>query len=183
MITTVKGTRDILPPDSYIWNCVEVLAAEVFQGFGYGEIRTPLMEPTELFTRSIGEDTDIVNKEMYTFLDKKGRSLTLRPEGTAPVVRAMIEHELLKQQGAQPRVYYVGPMFRYERPQAGRQRQFNTAGVEFFGCPSPLADAAQGPALLCTSGSRLERGSLTVARRSLRCTIRRRCSRMPASVV
>ena len=136
-----RGTRDILPDEVPYFQFLEDTARSVFERYGYREIRTPMFESTELFVRGIGEETDIVSKEMYTFQDRKGRSLTLRPEGTAPVVRAMIEHELLKQQGAQPRVYYIGPMFRYERPQAGRQRQFNTAGVEFFGCPSPLADA------------------------------------------
>lgn len=136
-----RGTRDILPDEAPYFQFLEATARAVFERYGYREIRTPMFESTELFVRGIGEETDIVSKEMYTFQDRKGRSLTLRPEGTAPVVRAMIEHELLKQQGAQPRVYYIGPMFRYERPQAGRQRQFNTAGVEFFGCASPLADA------------------------------------------
>ena len=147
MITTVKGTRDILPPDSFVWNRVEAVAREVFHGFGYGEIRTPLMEPTELFTRGIGEDTDIVNKEMYTFPDKKGRSLTLRPEGTAPVARAYISNGM----HALPhplRLYYIGPMFRYERPQKGRYRQFHQIGAEVTGVTSPRVDA-QVLVMLC----------------------------------
>ena len=136
----VRGAKDILPDEISYFQMMESAARSVFARYGYSEIRTPIFEYTEVFTRSIGEETDIVSKEMYTFPDRKGRSLTLRPEGTAPVVRAMIEHNILKAQ-PQTKVYYIGPMFRYERPQAGRQRQFNTAGVEFFGCPSPLADA------------------------------------------
>ncbi len=140
-IKALRGTKDILPDEAPYFQMLEDTARRVFSRYGYSEIRTPMFEATELFARGIGEETDIVSKEMYTFEDRKGRSLTLRPEGTAPVVRAMIEHALLKQQGVQQKVFYLGPMFRYERPQAGRQRQFNTAGVEFFGCASPLADA------------------------------------------
>ena len=167
MITTVKGTRDILPPDSYIWNRVEVLAAEVFQGFGYGEIRTPLMEPTELFTRSIGEDTDIVNKEMYTFLDKKGRSLTLRPEGTAPVARAYISNSMHTLPHPL-RLYYVGPMFRYERPQKGRYRQFFQIGAELIGLEEPAADLEM-LSLLVAFLSKLEFTDLSVGLNSVGC--------------
>lgn len=140
-IKALRGTKDILPEEAPYFHMLEDTARRVFERYGYSEIRTPMFEATELFARGIGEETDIVSKEMYTFEDRKGRSLTLRPEGTAPAVRAMIEHGLLKQQGVQQKVYYLGPMFRYERPQAGRQRQFNTAGVEFFGCDSALADA------------------------------------------
>ena len=140
-IKAPRGTRDILPEEAPYFQFMEDTARRVFGLYGYEEIRTPIFESTDLFTRSIGEETDIVSKEMYTFEDRRGRSLTLRPEGTAPVVRAMVEHGLLKQQGAQMKVFYAGPMFRYERPQAGRQRQFHTVGVEYFGCPSPLADA------------------------------------------
>ena len=140
MITALRGTVDILPPVSGVWQSVEMAAHSLFGRYGYEEIRTPVFEQTELFVRTIGDTTDIVEKEMYTFPDKKGRSLTLRPEGTACVVRACIEHKLF----AQPRVvklYYMGPMFRYERPQAGRQRQFHQIGAELFGTYSPLADA------------------------------------------
>jgi len=108
--------------------------------FGYGEIRTPIFESTELFTRSVGEETDIVQKEMYTFVDKGGRSLTLRPEGTAPTIRAFIENSMIND-GLPQRFYYIGPMFRYERPQAGRLRQFHQFGVELIGSAEPSADA------------------------------------------
>jgi len=167
MITTVKGTRDILPPDSFVWNRVEAVAREVFHGFGYGEIRTPLMEPTELFTRGIGEDTDIVNKEMYTFPDKKGRSLTLRPEGTAPVARAYISNAM----HALPhplRLYYIGPMFRYERPQKGRYRQFGQIGAEILGPEEPAADVEMF-ALLVDFLNRLEFTDLAVGLNSVGC--------------
>ena len=140
MIKALRGTHDILPQESGLWQKVEQTARELFARYGYNEIRTPAFERTELFVRSIGEATDIVEKEMYSFQDKKGRSLTLRPEGTACVVRACLEHKLLAQQGALQKLYYLGPMFRYERPQAGRQRQFYQIGVEMFGTYSPLAD-------------------------------------------
>ena len=138
-IQSLRGTADILPPQSALWNEVERKVAEHFERYGYELIRTPIIEQSELFLRSIGEDTDIVEKEMYTFSDRKGRSVTLRPEGTACVVRAAMQHELLGQKIR--KFYYMGPMFRYERPQAGRQRQFNQLGVEMFGTYSPLADA------------------------------------------
>lgn len=134
-----RGTRDILPLEVKSWQFLEEKARSVFSGYNYEEIRTPIFEATELFTRSIGEDTDIVGKEMYTFTDKGERSITLRPEETAPVVRACIENNLFGQ-GEQVKLYYVGPMFRYERPQAGRQRQFHQAGVEVFGSSDPLVD-------------------------------------------
>ena len=119
MIQRARGTRDILPPESRLWAAVEAEAHRVFGGFGYDEIRLPVMEPTELFVRGVGEGTDIVGKEMYTFADRKGRSLTLRPEGTAGVARAFIENSLA--QRPQPiRLTYFGPMFRYERMQRGR---------------------------------------------------------------
>ena len=138
-IQSLRGTADILPPQSALWNEVERKVAEHFERYGYELIRTPIIEQSELFLRSIGEDTDIVEMEMYTFSDRKGRSVTLRPEGTACVVRAAMQHELLGQKIR--KFYYMGPMFRYERPQAGRQRQFNQLGVEMFGTYSPLADA------------------------------------------
>jgi len=141
MIKALRGTYDILPPETTLWQKVEQKTRELFESYGYGEIRTPVFERTELFTRSIGEATDIVEKEMYTFQDRKGRSCSLRPEATACVVRACLEHKLLNQQGKIHKFFYIGPMFRYDRPQAGRQRQFNQVGVELFGSYSPLADA------------------------------------------
>ncbi len=139
MIRKVRGTRDILPPDSRLWSEVEAVARRTFGGFGYEEIRLPLLEPTELFVRSVGEDTDIVAKEMYTFADRKGRSLSLRPEGTAGVARAFIENGL--GQRPQPvRLSYLGPMFRYEKMQRGRYRQFAQIGIELLGAATPVAD-------------------------------------------
>jgi histidyl-tRNA synthetase len=136
----VKGTRDHLPPESERWASAEELARRIFRGHGYDEIRTPVLEDTALFARSVGETTDIVHKEMYTFQDRKGRSLTLRPENTAGVVRAIVEHGLAA--GTMPlRLFYVGPQFRYERPQAGRYREFRQIGAELFGVPGPAAEA------------------------------------------
>ncbi len=137
-IAAPRGTADLYPPESARWQAVEARMRDVAYRFGYGEIRTPMFEATELFVRGVGETTDIVEKEMYTFQDKGGRSMTLRPEWTAPVVRAMLEHNLLAQ-GAQ-RLYYIGPFFRYERPQAGRYRQANQFGTECFGFAGPEAD-------------------------------------------
>ena len=139
-IQSVRGVVDILPEGAGIWQFVEQKFRRVCRLYGFQEIRTPAFESTELFTKSIGEATDIVSKEMYTFPDRKGRSLTLRPEGTAPVVRAALEHSLIGGQESLAKLYYIGPMFRYERPQAGRQRQFHQVGVEFFGPAGPLAD-------------------------------------------
>jgi len=130
---------DILPDRIGLWHHLEENARSLFHRFGYCEIRTPLVEETQLFSRGIGEFTDIVTKEMYTFQDRKGRSLTLRPEGTASVVRAYVEHKLYAQR-AVSKFYYIGPMFRYERPQAGRNRQFFQIGAEAFGAASPLLD-------------------------------------------
>ncbi len=134
-----RGTRDILPSEIRTWQFIEDKARSVFESYNYAEIRTPIFEATELFTRSIGESTDIVGKEMYTFVDKGERSITLRPEETAPVVRAAIENNLFGQNEL-VKLYYLGPMFRYERPQAGRMRQFYQAGVEVFGSSDPLID-------------------------------------------
>jgi len=136
----IKGVQDILPPDVYLWQKVESAARQVFAPFGYREIRTPVMEFTEVFTRGIGETTDIVEKEMYTFSDRAGRSITLRPEGTAPVVRAYVENRLYTLPFPQ-KYFYIGPMFRYERPQKGRFRQFHQIGVEAFGEDDPRMDA------------------------------------------
>ncbi len=135
-----KGIHDILPPDISIWQKTEATAKELFQKYGYQEIRTPIIEHTDIFIRSIGENTDIVEKEMYTFSDRAGRSITLRPEGTASVVRAFIEHNLQNFTSPQ-KFYYTGPMFRYERPQKGRFRQFYQIGVEAFGERHPTMDA------------------------------------------
>jgi histidyl-tRNA synthetase len=132
--------RDILPPASATWNQVEAAARRIFTRFNYREIRTPLLEETALFARSVGEETDIVSKEMYTFDDRDGTSLTLRPENTASVLRAYIEHRLDQNPGVQ-KFYYLGPMFRRERPQKGRYRQFYQIGAEAIGGDSPLLDA------------------------------------------
>ncbi len=139
-LRAVKGTRDILPGEVEAWQWVEETCHRVFRLYDYREIRTPVFEPTELFVKSTGSDTDIVTKEMYTFADKAGRSLTLRPEGTPGVVRAVIQRGLLRQ-GDVDRLYYIGPMFRYERPQKGRYRQFAQIGVEVFGSAHPAVDA------------------------------------------
>jgi histidyl-tRNA synthetase len=136
----VKGTRDILPPASAVWNHVETAAREIFRVYNYHEIRTPIFEETALFARGVGEDTDIVTKEMYTFEDRDGSSLTLRPEATASVMRAYIEHRLDQIPGVK-KFYYMGPMFRRERPQKGRYRQFYQIGAEAIGSESPIVDA------------------------------------------
>jgi histidyl-tRNA synthetase len=140
MIRAVKGTRDILPPASAAWNHVEAVAREVFRTYNYLEIRTPLFEETALFARGVGEDTDIVGKEMYTWEDRDGSSLTLRPEATASVMRAYIEHRLDQIPGVK-KFYYIGPMFRRERPQKGRFRQFYQIGAEAIGSESPVIDS------------------------------------------
>ncbi|PRB84680.1 histidine--tRNA ligase [Pseudomonas sp. MYb185] len=132
--------NDILPADSALWQYLESTVAKVLAGYGYQQIRLPIVEPTELFKRSIGEVTDIVEKEMYTFADRNGDSLTLRPEGTAGCVRAMLEHGLLGG-GVSHKVWYTGPMFRHERPQKGRYRQFHQVGVETFNLTGPDIDA------------------------------------------
>ena len=136
----VRGTKDVLPGESAKWQHLTQKASSVYSRFGYSEIKTPVFEVTELFTRGIGETSDIVTKEMYTFLDKKGRSLTLRPEGTAGTVRAYIENNL-NTLPPPVKLYYIGPMFRYERPQAGRYREHWQMGVEAFGSDSPALDA------------------------------------------
>jgi histidyl-tRNA synthetase len=140
LTTAPRGTYDLMPNEALAWQWMEMIIREVFISYGYGEIRTPIFEHTELFLRGIGETTDIVEKEMYTFIDKGGRSISLRPEGTAPVVRAYIEHKL-HGQGGTTKLFYLGPMFRQERPQAGRFRQFHQFGVELLGEEAPLADA------------------------------------------
>jgi len=151
MIKAVRGTRDLLPPDTALWNFVETAARDIFRLYNFREIRTPIFEQTQLFARSVGEETDIVSKEMYTWEDRgraasdKGESLTLRPENTAGVVRAYIEHRLWERPGLQ-KLYYMGPQFRRERPQKGRYRQFYQIGAEAIGPPtagseSPSVDA------------------------------------------
>lgn len=138
-IQAIRGMNDILPTQSPIWQKLETVIRETVSAYGYSEIRTPIVESTHLFKRSIGEVTDIVEKEMYTFDDRNGDSLTLRPEGTASTVRAGNEHGLLYNQ--EQRLWYMGPMFRHERPQKGRYRQFNQFGVEVYGIPSADIDA------------------------------------------
>jgi histidyl-tRNA synthetase len=138
-IQALRGTRDILPGEVGVWQRVEAIAREILAQAAYQEIRVPIFEQTDLYERGIGEATDVVGKEMYSFKDRGDRAITLRPEGTAGVVRSLVEHNLMAQGGVQ-RLWYTGPMFRYERPQAGRQRQFHQLGVEVFGSPSPRAD-------------------------------------------
>ncbi len=140
MIKAVTGTRDILPIDIPKWNFLLSIVESVFTKFNYKEIRTPIFEDTSLFARGIGEATDIVSKEMYTFIDRSGDSITLRPEMTAGVVRAFIEHSMDKKQNLN-KLFYAGPMFRQERPQAGRFRQFHQFGAEALGSNDPLLDA------------------------------------------
>ncbi len=151
MIKAIRGTRDLLPPDTDRWDFVESCARDVFRAYNFHEIRTPIFEATELFARSVGEETDIVSKEMFSWEDRgraesdRGQSLTLRPENTAGVVRAYIEHKLWERPGLQ-KLYYIGPQFRRERPQKGRYRQFYQIGAEIIGPPtagseSPARDA------------------------------------------
>src|SRR5687768_6219464 len=140
MIPSVRGTRDILPGEVERWQHVERVARSVAARYGYAEIRTPVIEREELFAKGIGESTDIVQKEMYAFTDKGGERVTLRPEATPSVVRAFVEHNL-EQAMAVPKLYAIGPMFRYERPQKGRYRQFHQLDVEVFGVKDPAIDA------------------------------------------
>ena len=167
MIEAPKGTRDILPEEIGRWHFVEDCAREIFARHGFREIRTPVFESTELFARGIGEGSDIVAKEMYTFLDRKGRSLTLRPESTAPVARAYIEHQMHRGSGLQ-RLYYIGPMFRYERPQMGRMRQFHQIGVEVLGSDHPAVDAETLETLMAFLG-RLGLGEAELVLNSVGC--------------
>src|SRR5580693_2279462 len=146
MIKAPRGTRDLLPPDTALWNFVEATVRDVFRAYNFHEIRTPIFESTELFARGVGEETDVVSKEMYTWQDQgraesdKGQSLTLRPENTAGVVRAYIEHNL--QARGLNKLFYIGPQFRRERPQKGRYRQFYQIGAEVIG---PAASGSQSP--------------------------------------
>src|SRR5947208_5638623 len=150
-LKAVRGTRDLLPPETSLWNRIEATARSVLARYFFGEIRTPIFEDTSLFARGVGEETDIVSKEMYTWEDRaraqseKPQSLTLRPENTARVVRAYIEHKL-GEPGQLQKLYYIGPQFRRERPQKGRYRQFSQIGAEVIGPPSagsesPVRDA------------------------------------------
>ena len=139
-IQGIKGVKDVLPDESGAWQYIQQKARDIFHTFGYSEIIIPVIEFTELFSRSIGETTDIVEKEMYTFDDRDGRKITLRPEGTASVVRAYIEHNL-RETAPFSKLYYIGPMFRRERPQAGRYRQFYQIGAEVFGIGHYMIDA------------------------------------------
>lgn len=138
--SALKGAQDIFPPEIYIWQKIEESARDIFSVYGFQELRAPIIESTDIFIRSIGETTDIVEKEMYTFSDKAGRRITLRPEGTAPVVRCYVENHLYNLPAPQ-KFFYTGPMFRYERPQAGRFRQFFQIGAEAFGIGEPKIDA------------------------------------------
>ena len=151
----IKGTRDLLPPETALWNRVEQTAHAIFSTFGFGEIRVPIFEPTELFARSIGQDTDVVSKEMYSFADGDETSVSLRPEATASVCRAYIEHGM--QSLAQPvKLYYMGPMFRRERPQKGRYRQFYQIGAEVLGGSDAPAIDAEVIEMVMTFFDRLE---------------------------
>ncbi len=166
-IQVPKGTQDILPGEVEKWHYVEEMMRKVAFQYGFQEIRTPLFEHTELFQRGIGTTTDVVEKEMYTFEDKGERSLTLRPEGTAGAARAFIEHSYVAR--PQPtKFYYIGPIFRYERPQAGRYRQHHQFGVEIFGSPQPIADA-EVIILALDLFSRLGLADLTVKLNNIGC--------------
>ncbi len=159
----IKGTKDILPAESGLWQFAEKTIRDVFHQFNYKEIRTPVFEQTSLFTRSIGELTDIVGKEMYTFADRSGDSVTLRPEGTASVMRAYIQNNLGQEQPL-TKLYYIGPMFRQERPQAGRLRQFHQFGAEIR--------IASEQAIYAAGGLALRLSSLWAAARHLKAGIR-----------
>ncbi|MDD4184880.1 MAG: histidine--tRNA ligase [Candidatus Izemoplasmatales bacterium] len=140
MITKIKGTQDIIPKDIRLWQKLEEVVRRVSKLYNYTEIRTPIFEASELFHRGVGETTDIVKKETYDFLDRGGRSLTLRPEGTASIMRSVIENKLYSSMPLPLKLFYYGPMFRYERPQKGRQRQFHQFGAEAIGSDNPLVD-------------------------------------------
>jgi len=139
-IQSIRGMHDLLPGESARWQHAESIVREVMLGYGYAELRTPLIESTELFSRGIGEATDIVEKEMYTFESRSGDGLTLRPENTAGCVRSALQHGLMSE-GVAKRIWYYGPMFRYERPQKGRTRQFHQVGAEVYGVSGPAIEA------------------------------------------
>ena len=167
MIQLIRGFKDILPGEVEVWQQIEKTAVSLFEDFSFKEIRIPIMERTELFARSIGEDTDIVEKEMYTFPDRKGDLITLRPEATASVCRSYIQHKLFAQDPVQ-RLYTIGPMFRRERPQKGRYRQFYQINAEIIGVYSPLADV-ELIYMLVTLLSRLSVSDIEVHINSLGC--------------
>jgi histidyl-tRNA synthetase len=169
MIHLIRGFRDILPGEVELWQRIETVARDLFERFSYREIRIPIMEKTELFARSIGEDTDIVEKEMYTFADRKGDLLTLRPEATASIVRAYIQHKLYAEDPVR-KYYLVGPMFRRERPQKGRYRQFYQIDVEAFGIAAPQIDV-QMIFMLHTLFNRLGVGDTQAHVNSLGCPL------------
>ncbi len=164
-IQAIKGVKDVLPADLAVWQHVETTARALFESYGFSEIRVPVFEYTELFARSIGASTDIVEKEMYTFEDRDGKKITLRPEGTAGVVRAFVEHKLYAET-ALAKLYYMGPMFRHERPQKGRYRQFYQIGVEALGLDHPHVDI-EILVMLHTLFSRLNVPGLTLQINSL----------------
>ena len=176
-ITRIKGFADMFPPESDTFTRLENTAREVFFRYGFVELRTPIVEFTELFQRSIGEETDVVQKEMYTFADRKGRSLTLRPEATAGVMRAYIEAGLVNRE-AVSRLFTTGPMFRYERPQKGRMRQFHQINCECLGSHSPYTDAELISMLLRFLGA-LGLRDLTLKLNSLGCA---QCPRSAAGL-
>ncbi|HIC74274.1 MAG TPA: histidine--tRNA ligase, partial [Candidatus Marinimicrobia bacterium] len=157
---TVKGTKDLLPDDTARWREFEDVVNETMHQWGYGEIRTPVFEKTELFSRSVGEESDIVSKQMYTFTDQSDTSLTLRPELTAPTMRAYIQHNM-DREGALTKLYYMDTLFRQERPQAGRLRQFSQFGAEAIGSPHPEQDA-EVISLVCAILNKLGVANLTV---------------------
>ena len=156
----IKGTKDLLPLDTARWREFEAVIHETMNQWGFGEIRTPIFEKTELFSRSVGEESDIVSKQMYTFNDQSDTSLTLRPELTAPTMRSYIQHNMARE-GALTKLYYMDTLFRQERPQAGRLRQFNQFGAEAIGSPHPEQDA-EVIALVCTILNKLGVANLTV---------------------
>jgi histidyl-tRNA synthetase len=164
-----RGTQDILPPEIYLWRRVEGAFEATFERYGYEPVRTPIFESTDVFLRSVGEATDIVSKEMYTFLDRGGRSITLRPENTAAVIRAYLENGLHRRGGVS-RLCYTGPMFRYDRPQAGRYRQFHQVGVEAIGSMSPILDV-ETIDVVVTALESLGFSGLTVKLNSVGCSV------------
>jgi histidyl-tRNA synthetase len=170
MIQLIKGFKDILPGEAELWQQIEKTACSLLEDFGFKEIRIPIMERTELFARSIGEDTDIVEKEMYTFPDRKGELITLRPEATASVMRSYIQHKLYAKDPVQ-KFYTIGPMFRRERPQRGRYRQFYQINAEIIGVDSPMADV-ELIFLLVTLFSRLSVSDVEVLHSVVRNAVR-----------
>ncbi len=166
----LRGMRDILPPETHLWQEVEAKARQFFSLYGYEEIRTPILEEMGLFTRSIGEATNVVEKEMYVFQDRKEKWVALRPEGTASVVRAYIESNRVQQEMV-ARYYYLGPMYRYERPQLGRYRQFHQIGVEVFGIASPRLDAEVINMMDGFFRKKMELPDVTLEINSLGCTL------------